>query len=170
MESAPDIDGWISQAKQLRLDIQESQEIAREIVEQAGQGELLEDRVNDAASKVGLLNGEVAFTKSLGATLEGVQAIQKTLALVQKAILADRLLEAVDLLGQVEGKLDSIHVPRSTRVAGVLGAKIADLRKDAVEKLTGYWKAYICVDAARSSIKISRSLNRRSPTFSLFDP
>lgn len=139
-------------------------------MEQARQGELLEEQVNDATSKVGLLNGEVAFNKSLGATLERVQAIQRTLDLVQRALLAGRLIEAVDFLRQVEEELDSIAVPRSTRVAGVLNSKVADLRKDVIEKLIDCWKAYICVDSARSSIKITRNLNGRSPGFSSSDP
>ena len=135
-------------------------------MEEARQGELLEERVNDAASKVGLLNGEVAFNKSLGATLERIQAVQRTLNLVQRAILEGRLLEAVDLFGQVEGELKSTPVPRSTRVAGVLGARVADSRNDVVEKLRNCWNAYICVDPARASIKITSSLNGRSPAFS----
>ena len=139
-------------------------------MEQAKQGELLEEQVNDATSKVGLLHGEVAFNKSLGATLEGVQAIQRTLDDVQRAILDGQLLQAVDLVGQVEGELDSIGVPRSTRVAGVLDAKVANLRNEVVERLTDCWKARICVDSARSSIKISRSHNGRSPTLSACVP
>ena len=130
-------------------------------MEQARQGEVLEEKVNDATSKVGLLNGELAFSKSLGATLERVQAIQTNLDLVQGAVLAGRFLEAVDIIGQVEGELDSIPVPRNTRVAGVLVAKVADLRTGVIEKLTDCWKAYVCTDSARSSIKISRSLNGR---------
>lgn len=134
-------------------------------MEQARQGEFLEELVNDAASKVGLLDGEVAFNKSLGATLERLQAVQRTLDLVQRAILDGRLLEAVDNLGQVEGELDSIPVPRSTKVAGVLRARIADLQNDVVQKLRSCWNAYICVNQARSSIKITRSLNGSSPSF-----
>lgn len=130
-------------------------------MEQARRGELLEEQVNDATSKLGLLSGEVAFNKSLEATLEGVQAIQRTLDFVQRAVLAGRLPEAVDLLRQVEGELDSIPIPRSTRVASVLRAKVADLRSDVVEKLIDCWKAYIGVDPAKSSIKISRSFSGR---------
>ena len=72
-------------------------------------------------------------------------------------------MEAVEWLGQVEGELDSTPLPRSTGVAGILGAKVTDLRNDLVEKLTDCWKAYICVDRARSSIKIIPSLNGGSP-------
>ena len=126
---------------------------------QAQQGELLEERVNDATSKVSLLDGEVAFNESLAATLGEIQAIQKTLDLVLRAILAGQLLEAVDLLGQAEEAFEFTLLPRSTKAAGVLGAKIADLRSDVVEKLTDCWKAHIFVDAARSSLKISPNPN-----------
>ncbi len=136
-------------------------------MEQARQGEVLDGKVNDATSKVGLLNGELAFNNSLGATLESLQAIQRTLELIQRAILDGRLREAVDLIGQVEEELNSIPVPRSTRVAGVLGAKISDLRNETVERLTDCWKAHVCVDAVRSSIKISRSLKSRPPLLCL---
>ena len=139
-------------------------------MEQARQGEVLEEQVRDATSKVGLLNGELAFNKILEAMLERVQAIQRTLELLQRAILDGQLLESVELLEQAERGLDSITVPRSTRVAGVLDARVADLRNDVVEKLTGCWKAYVCVDSARSSIKISRILNGRSLAFSPSEP
>lgn len=126
----------------------------------------MEEQVNDATSKLGLLNGELTFNKSLGATLEGVQAIQRTLDDVRRAILDGQLLQAVDLVGQVEGQLNSISVPRSTRVAGILDAKVASLRNDVLERLTDCWKACVCVDSTRSSIKISRSLDGRSPALS----
>lgn len=139
-------------------------------MEQAQQGELLEEQVNDATSKVGLLHGEVAFNKSLGATLEGVQAIQRTLDDVQRAILDGQLLQAVDLVRQGEGEFDSIGIPRSTRVAGVLDAKVANLRNEVAERLKDCWKARICVDSARSSVKISRSHSGRSPSLSACVP
>ena len=138
-------------------------------MEQAQQGELLEWKLDDATSKVGLLQGELAFSKSLGATLERLQALRRTLDGVQQAVLAGRLLEAVNLIEQVEDDLESIPVPRSTRVAGVFSAKVDDLRNDVVEKLTGCWKVYICVDVDRPLVKISRSLGSRSPALSSSD-
>ena len=130
-------------------------------MEQARQGEVLEEQVKDATSKLDLLNGELAFNKSLGATLERLQAVRRTLDKVQRAILDGRLLEGVDLVAQAEEGLDSAFISRSTRVAGLLAARVTDLREDLVEKLTVCWKAYVCVDSARSSIKISHTLNGR---------
>ena len=130
---------------------------------QARQGQLLDEQVNDATSKVRLLNGELAFNESLCRILERVQAIQRTLDLVQETLLAGKLLEAVDFLRQVEDELASVPVPRGTRVAGVLGTKVTDLRNDTIEKLIDCWKAYVFVDSTRSSIKIASSVNGRSP-------
>ena len=139
-------------------------------MEQARQGQLLDEQVNDATSKVRLLNGELAFNESLGRILERVQAIQRTLDLVQETLLASKLLEAVDFLRQVEEELESVPVPRGTRVAGVLGTKVADLRNDTVKQLIDCWKAYVRVDSTKFSIKISSSLNGRSPAVSTYDP
>ena len=125
-------------------------------MEQAQEGERLEEQHNDAASKVHLLNGEVAFNKSLGATLERLQVIQRRLDLIERAGLDDRLPEAVNLLWEVDRDLESISISRATRVAGVLGAKIADLRSHVVEQLTKCWNNYVNVDISTSSIKITR--------------
>ena len=125
-------------------------------MEQARQGEHLEEQLNDAASKVHLLNGEMAFNKNLAATLERLQAMQRTLDLIQRAALDNRLLEAVDLLCQVDGDLESMSISRTTRVAGVLLAKIADLRSHVIEGLTTYWNSYVNADASTSSVKITQ--------------
>ena len=139
-------------------------------MEQARQGELLERKLDDASNKVGLLNGELAFSKSLGATLEKLQAIRKTFDDIQQAVFAGRLMEAVNLIEQVEDGLESIPVSRSTRVAGVLSARVADLRNDVVERLIDCWKVYVYVDADRSLVKIANTLGSRVPALSSSDP
>lgn len=125
-------------------------------MEQARQGEQLEEQVNDATSKVDLLNGEMAFNKSLGRTLERLHAIQRTLVLIRRAAFDNRLLEAVDMLSQVDGDLESIPISRSTRVAGVLGAEVADLRSHVIERVTECWNSYVKVDTPTSLITIIR--------------
>ena len=125
-------------------------------MQQAERGEYLEEQVNDAASKVELLKGETAFNKSLEATLERLQAIQRTLDLIQGAALDNRLLEAVDLLSQVEGDPEAVTISRTTRVAGVLRSKIADLRSHVIERLTECWNGHVNVDTSISSIDIKQ--------------
>ena len=144
-----------SQAKQLQVDIQRSQEIAREVVDQAQNGQKLEERVEDASSKVDLLHGEIFFNESLGATLERVQIIQRELELVQRATLDNRLEEAVDLITQAHEDLASLSAIRSTKILNILEAKTTDLRSLVREKLTDSWNQQVCVNAAMNSVQVN---------------
>lgn len=117
-------------------------------------GEILEEQVKDASSKIELLNGELAFNKSLTATLERLQALWQTLELVQRAILDDRLLNAVDLLGEADKGIAHVSTSRSTKAAGILASRSADLQSEVVEKLTDSWNDHIRVNLASSTIEI----------------
>lgn len=160
-DSAPDTDGWISQAKQLRADIQNSQEISGEIVKQAHHGERLDEQVVDAASKVDLLNEELAFNTSLAATLERLQSLRQTLDLIQRALLDDRPLEAVDLFKGAQNELSSSSFSGTARIAAVLSSKITNLQVEVTESLTRHWKSYFHVDTAGRKIQIGRASDRR---------
>lgn len=140
------------------MDILKSQEIARSTVEEARRHERLEEQVSDAANKVRLLDGEVHFNTVLGEILERLQATRGTLNLVQRATSDGRLSEAVNLIMQADEELSSTPVSQNTTVAGVLAAKITELRKDVVERLTCCWQACIHVDMARPSIRIKTGL------------
>ena len=157
-ESASDIDGWIAQAKQLRVDIQKSQNNAREIVEQARQGERLEEQLDDATKKVDLLNDEIVFRKSLEVTLERLQEIQRTLDLVQRATLDEDLVGAVALLWQVDEGFSSLSAAKSTRISAVLEAKVTDLRSHTKEKLTACWYRHVLIDPTKPAIRILRKI------------
>ena len=105
------------------------------------------------------MNGELAFNESLVGTLERLQAISKTLDLIQRAIIDDQPLEAVELLEDV-----ILRLPSSTfgtgRVSDVLGSQVADFREETTEKLTEYWNDYIHVDKVASSVVIRRQPQR----------
>lgn len=107
-----------------------------------------------------LLNGEVAFNKSLGTILERLQGIQRTLDVVQRAIFDGQLLEAVGLLSQVEAELASLSIARSARITGVFEAKVTDLRNHVIENLRVCWNDYIQVDSAKPSILITTNPER----------
>ena len=88
--------------------------------------------------------------------MERLQAVQKTLDVVQRATLDNQLTKAVDLLAQVKGDLATVSVSRSTRVLGLLEAKITDLREHVGAKLTECWNAYIHIDSNKSAITIGQ--------------
>ena len=88
--------------------------------------------------------------------MERIQAVQKTLDIVQRATLDNQLTKAVDLLAQVRGDLATVSVSRSTRVLGLLEAKITDLQEHVGAKLIERWNAYVHIDSTKSAIIIGQ--------------
>lgn len=84
--------------------------------------------------------------------------MQKSLDSVQRLTLDNRLLEAVGLLERADQELSSLSMSNSTRISGVLEAKVADIRSHLVEKLSACWKIYINVDPAKSLIRIRQTV------------
>ena len=127
------------------------------MVEEARQGERLEEDVKDAATKVDLLNGEIAFNHSLGAILERLQAIQQTLELVLRASLDDSLVNAVELFCKAVGDLAALPFTGSTRISSVLEAKVIDLRSHLEGKLTECWNSHIIINPSEGSIRLCQN-------------
>ena len=88
--------------------------------------------------------------------MERLQAVQKTLDIVQRATLDNQLTKAVELLAQVRKDLATVPVSQNTRVVGLLEAKITDLRDHVGGKLIECWNAYIQIDSTRSAVTIGR--------------
>ncbi|KAL9101133.1 MAG: hypothetical protein Q9163_003577 [Psora crenata] len=158
-ETGPDIDGWISQAKQLRIDIERSQEEAQQIVGQAQRGKTLDESLTDAKSKFHLLQGELEFNRNLEVTLERLQALRSQLDQIQQAVLENNSLEVVDLLCGVHSEVASVSSSPNSRVAAVFSSEEANLRSDISAHLINCWNAYIHIDRDRPRIEIRRSLD-----------
>lgn len=122
---------------------------------QAEHGEQLYSQVNDATSKVDLLKEEVAFNETLAKALENIRDFQQTLGLAEDAIRNDGFSDAVDLLKKAEGELLNVRVNRDPKVAGLLHAKIQDLRYTILGSLSDCWRNLLCVDSASSTITIN---------------
>ena len=127
---------------------------------QAEHGERLYSQVNDAASKVDLLKGEVAFNETLGKALENIRGLRQTLRFAESAIQNDDFSDAVDLLKRADGELLNVRVNQDPKVAGLLHAKIQDLRYTVAGSLTDCWKNLLYVDSTRSTITIRNQIQR----------
>ena len=138
-ETAPDVDGWISQAKHLQAEIEESRALAREIVRQSDAGKTLDDRVGDASSKVDLLKGEVMFNETLVKTLEHIQRIHHLLNSVQEAALGDRLVDAIVLLEKAQEEIGLLRSYENTTISTILKGKAAELNKAVIETIEECW-------------------------------
>ncbi|MCJ1477975.1 ribosome biogenesis protein ytm1 [Lambiella insularis] len=155
--SAPDIDGWISQARQLRADIDGSQNLAQEVVALAGDGQRLQAHAEDASGKVELLKGEIAFNEALSSTLQQVHDLRDTLDAAQHAALNNSLPDAIALLKNADRQLSELRGCENTRLAGLVRAKVADLHKLVAENLTEQWNALVHVDTDRSLVSFHKT-------------
>ncbi|MCJ1431747.1 hypothetical protein MMC27_001102 [Xylographa pallens] len=157
--SAPDIDGWVSQARQLRTDIDASQFLAQEMVSLANKGQELESKAEDASGKVDLLKGEVIFNEALSSTLQQVHDLRHTLDTAQNAAIQNSLPDAIALLKKAERELSELHGCENTRLAGLVRGKVADLHKLVAETLTEQWNTLIHIDSNRLKISFHRKIN-----------
>ncbi|KAF2994823.1 ribosome bioproteinsis protein ytm1 [Curvularia kusanoi] len=159
-DAASDVDGWISQARKLQDDIKRSQDTAKEIVQHAEEGKANTARVQDAASKVGLLNTEIAYNESLARVIEQLRDISTLLDSAQDAAVRGHVMYAIERLEDVDGAFESLGSFGSTRVVTVLKGKQAQMRKAIIEMLTDSWNGLLEVDAANNKVSLRDTIER----------
>ena len=125
---------------------------------QAEDGQKLQDKVIDAASKVRLLQNEVAFNENLATTMERILAVRRTLDHIQEEILGNRLLDAARWLDQGDVELSSLQDCENSRVAGLIRTRMVDLRQDVVTNTRKCWSNLVCANAATSTVTIKQQI------------
>lgn len=156
--SAADIDGWVSQAKQLRHDIDESERRSKEIVTFAAQGTDLQERARDAASKVALLEDEVTFNDSVVGILKKVQELKQTTEAAQSALNMDDISRVTNLLMGAEQQLSLLTEASSTRVIDVIKSRLQELRTELAESLNKRWGSLLAVDVREQNLTINHNV------------
>ncbi|KAF2435010.1 hypothetical protein EJ08DRAFT_580829 [Tothia fuscella] len=166
-QSAPDIDGWISQAKQLQADIERSKATAREIVQEAEAGKTLNAHVEDATSKVELLRKELDFNVTLADTLEQLQIISGLLDGSQNAASEGDLAESLEKLGNAQKVIDQLDSFENTRFAGLVERRASQLRELLVAKVQEYWHGMVKYSSAERRITILNDMTGESGSMDL---
>ncbi|KAF2474510.1 WD40 repeat-like protein [Lindgomyces ingoldianus] len=157
-ETAPDVDGWIAQARKLQGDIKRSQETAHEIVQQAESGKNNAARVQDAAAKVSFLYSEITYNESLVQVVEQVRDISALLEAAQEAAVHGHVIHALNRLEDGHGALKRLGPFGNTRVVGVLRSKADQLRAAIVETTTESWNALILADTAERRLSLKEEI------------
>ncbi|KAF1838329.1 hypothetical protein BDW02DRAFT_565155 [Decorospora gaudefroyi] len=161
-QAAPDVDGWIAQARKLQADMQRSQDTATEIVHQAEAGREMTARVQDAASKVSLLHSEIAYNESLAQAVEQLRDISALLDSAQNAAVHGHVLHAIQTLEAADGAFKRLGPFGAARVVGVLRSKEDQLRKAIVETVTDSWNGLMAVDNTKHRISLKQSIEREA--------
>ncbi|KAL8731350.1 MAG: hypothetical protein Q9166_003442 [cf. Caloplaca sp. 2 TL-2023] len=138
-DSAPDIDRWISQAKQLRGDIEKVHTSSNDILIKARRNDELQQNFHDAESKLHLLEEEVAFNRDLAATLDKVLKIRRETSQIQDLVNHGELVEAIEFMVNIGKELGEIESSRSITGIAILRLENKDLRRDIVDALSRRW-------------------------------
>ncbi|KAJ4370614.1 ribosome biogenesis protein ytm1 [Neocucurbitaria cava] len=161
-EAAPDVDGWIKQARKLQDDIKRSQDTAKEIVQQAEGGKENTLRVQDTASKVSLLHSEIAYNESLAEVVEQLRDISTLLDSAQNAAVHGHVMHALQTLDDADGAFERLGPFETTRAVGVLKNKQGQLKKAITETLTESWNGLVNVDNTNHKISLRQSIEREA--------
>ncbi|KAH8731502.1 hypothetical protein GQ44DRAFT_746225 [Phaeosphaeriaceae sp. PMI808] len=161
-EAASDVDGWIAQARKLQDDIKRSQEAAKEIVQQAEGGKEKTARVQDAASKVSLLQTEIAYNESLARVVKQLRDISTVLDTAQEAAVHGHVIHALERLEDADDAFKSLGQFETTRAVGVLRTKEEQLKKAIAETVTDSWNGLILIDNTNRKISLKDTIERET--------
>jgi len=165
--SAPDVDGWISQAKQLRRDIDDTQFKSGEITTIAREGETVQEKAQDGASKVDLLHTEVAFNNTLVTTLTSISDVQATIHDAEATLSAGDEDGAHDIDTVVNGilsareQLDTLGDLQNAAFAALIKDQISNLHEKLSGTLSVHWNQNIVFDRKKSSVIINRTVPQK---------
>lgn len=155
--TAPDIDTWISRAKELQVDIQRSRDTAREIVAQAEAGKELKAKVLDSGNKVQLLEKEVSFNEALTGTLEHIRYASGVLNQAQDEAVKGRVQIALEKLEQAEASIGGLQSVEGSKAVGILLKRAASLRDNLHDANLANWNKLVEVKLEDKNITIHGS-------------
>ncbi|KAL8954069.1 MAG: hypothetical protein Q9222_000126 [Ikaeria aurantiellina] len=161
--SAQDIDGWISQAKQLRTDIHAAQESSHDISTKAKRGRELQQQEYDARSKHRLLEEELAFNRSLAAILEQIHMIRRRVSHIQNLLDQNDLQSAIEASRQIEKDFVTFQDDGSVRAVALLQHESNDLRQAIVRTLSQQWHSLFSESIEGSALSLPEDKHCKPP-------
>ncbi|GAB7357781.1 hypothetical protein MBLNU459_g0429t1 [Dothideomycetes sp. NU459] len=154
-DAAPDVDGWIAQAKKLQADIERSKATAREIVAQAQAGKKLEQDAHEASNKAGLLEKEVAFNSSLVETLERIRTACAILSQAQDAVVHGDIRAALSRQDEANQVIADLVTVENTRAYTLLCSRSRDLKAALAERTLAYARSLVSISVVDHQVTIS---------------
>jgi centromere/kinetochore protein ZW10 len=129
-------------------------------VKQAEEGKTTTAKVQDAASKVGLLQTEIAYNENLARVIEQLRDISMVLDSAQEAAVHGHVMHALERLVDADGAFKTLGSFETTRAVSVLRTKEDHLKKAIVENVTESWNGLIAVDNTNHRISLRETIER----------
>lgn len=131
-------------------------------MKQAEEGRTTTAHIQDAASKVGLLQTEIAYNDNLARVIEQLRDISNVLDSAQDAAVHGHVIHALERLEDADGAFKTLGPFETTRAVSALRTKEDQLKKAIVENVTESWNGLVAVDATHHKISLSETIQRES--------
>lgn len=161
-DAAPDVDGWVRQAKQLQLDIERSRITARHIIQEAEEASRLRAQHDDLKSKVQLLREEVNYSGRLKVTLDQIQSVAVGLNHARSAVQEGDFNGALDRLYEVEAGLVVLRPYETSQSVDLLTQRATKMKRDLIEDVWKDVDDFIQVENSTSTITINEEMNEKN--------
>lgn len=136
----------MSQARQLRADIERSRVTARDIVAQHERTKPLQAKVKDASAKVQLITTEIAFNDAVTNVFEEVHKFAAHISNGQKAVEEEQINDSIASLEIAEGFLENQNLMQYSNISNILRERITFLRNSITNLLLLCWSRQVRLD------------------------
>jgi protein transport protein DSL1/ZW10 len=152
--NAEDVDGWITEAKQLRQDLEDSKKQSAEMETLVAQRQELENISVDASHKVNFLKREFAFNDKLIHTLNKILEVRNTVDGAQEALVQMDIYSAMTGVKEAEALLAALEGCQRTAFLNLMRSKIADIRENLARAALLSWQTLVPVNYEAHEIRV----------------
>lgn len=138
-ESAPEVDAWVLNARQLQDDIENTKVHSARIAREGNEGEVLYKTVRDDEIYVGFLQKEIGYSEQLGRALRGIREVKQMLDDAENKGHGGQILEALNLLAEAWEVIGDIPAHEVTTPMSLLNTRSFRLKEMIHDTFNNAW-------------------------------
>lgn len=154
-ESAPEVDAWVLNARQLQDDIENTKVHSARIAREGNEGDLLYKTVRDDESYVGFLQKEIGYSEQLGRALRGIREVKQMLDDAENKGHGGQILEALNLLAEAWEVIGDIPAHEVTTPMSLLNTRSFRLKEMIHDTFNNAWGKLVNFDQEAGCLTVN---------------
>lgn len=154
-ESAPEVDAWVLNARQLQDDIEKTKVNSARIAREGKEGEALYKTVRDDESYVGFLQKEIGYSEQLGRALRGIREVKNMLDDAENKGHGGQILEALNLLAEAWEIIGDIPAHEVTTPMSLLNTRSFKLKEMIHDTFDNAWGKLVNFDQEAGCLTVN---------------
>lgn len=154
-DSAPEVDAWVTNARQLQDDIENTKVHSARIARDAEEGERLHKSVREDESYAGFLEKEIGYSEQLGRALKGIREVKEMLDEAESRGHGGRILEALNILAGAWDYIGSIPAHEVTTPMSLLNQRSFKLKDEIHDTFNNAWGKLVNFDTEAGCLTVN---------------